>query len=398
MSTNAAGPRVGITYHFFPHYRSGIIRRLLASHKVRYLFVSDQQYSDGAIPPYRFAPGDNYRRARCRRLGPFYWQPGFIRLAMRRDIDAIISLGNPYFLSTWVMAVIARLTGKKTYLWTHGWTHREAALQRLFRHTYYRLFEHLFLYGTRAFDYGLSQGFAASDMTVVYNCLDYPAQRAFRESVSPQQVAQVRNDITAEPDAGAKQQVICFIGRLTENCRLDLLFEAIRLIDPSHQRFSVLIIGDGPARPALESSATDNGLSVRFTGAIYEEEKTALYLMASDVLVSPGKVGLTAMHAMAYGLPVITNGVWDGQMPEYESVVPGVTGEYFEQMTGASLGAAIERWLGHPATRSEVAAACIAEIEKRWNPDNQFALIESRMIQDLLSQAESQADSGQAQD
>ena len=44
-----------------------------------------------------------------------------------------------------------------------------------------------------------------------------------------------------------------------------------------------------------------------------------------DITVSPDKVGLTAIHSMAYGRPVITHDNMDRQGPEVEAVIPGRT-------------------------------------------------------------------------
>lgn len=49
-----------------------------------------------------------------------------------------------------------------------------------------------------------------------------------------------------------------------------------------------------------------------------------------DVVVSPGKVGLTAMHSLMFGTPVITHSDMDRQMPEVEAVVEGFSGMLFQ--------------------------------------------------------------------
>ena len=44
--------------------------------------------------------------------------------------------------------------------------------------------------------------------------------------------------------------------------------------------------------------------------------------------VSPGNVGLTAIHSLSYGTPVLTHNNFNNQMPEVESIQPGFNG-YF---------------------------------------------------------------------
>lgn len=47
--------------------------------------------------------------------------------------------------------------------------------------------------------------------------------------------------------------------------------------------------------------------------------------------VCPAAVGLTAIHALSYGCPVISNDNVETQMPEFESIVEGETGSLFKE-------------------------------------------------------------------
>ena len=44
-----------------------------------------------------------------------------------------------------------------------------------------------------------------------------------------------------------------------------------------------------------------------FYGACYDESKLGELIFNADLCVSPGNVGLTAVHSMGYGTPVITH-------------------------------------------------------------------------------------------
>jgi glycosyltransferase involved in cell wall biosynthesis len=99
----------------------------------------------------------------------------------------------------------------------------------------------------------------------------------------------------------------------------------------------LVIVGDGPQRKALEAAAPPE---VRFRGWVPEEELMGIIGRARS-LVIPGveDFGITALESMALGTPVIgrrTGGVSD-------SVIPGETGELFEDDSAASLAGAFDR-------------------------------------------------------
>ena len=74
-------------------------------------------------------------------------------------------------------------------------------------------------------------------------------------------------------------------------------------------------------------------------------------------MVSPGNVGLTAMHALVYGIPVISHSNAAAQMPEFEAITPGLTGELFKENDVFSLCESLTRCkynlvLGHISASS----------------------------------------------
>jgi glycosyltransferase involved in cell wall biosynthesis len=66
----------------------------------------------------------------------------------------------------------------------------------------------------------------------------------------------------------------------------------------------LVIVGDGPERPALERLAQQVYPSAEFVGARRGEELRP-YFTVADLFVLPGTGGLAVQEAMSYGLPVI---------------------------------------------------------------------------------------------
>ena len=100
-----------------------------------------------------------------------------------------------------------------------------------------------------------------------------------------------------------ERPVILFVGRLQARKRVDLLLHAAATL-PADCCPQVIVVGDGPARPQLESLAQDLALPATFTGARHGADLEPLYRQA-DLFVLPGTGGLAIQQAMAHALPVI---------------------------------------------------------------------------------------------
>ena len=80
------------------------------------------------------------------------WQSGLVKLALSREFDVVIYLGVVYHLSTWVSCFLARLSGKRTYMWSHGFLRKEVGLKGDVRSIFYGLCDGMLLYHHRARD------------------------------------------------------------------------------------------------------------------------------------------------------------------------------------------------------------------------------------------------------
>ena len=85
--------------------------------------------------------------------------------------------------------------------------------------------------------------------------------------------------------------------------RVDLLLQACARL-PLALQPRLCIVGDGPARPGLETLARSVYPSAEFHGAQHGPGLEPFYL-AADLFVLPGTGGLAVQQAMSYGLPVV---------------------------------------------------------------------------------------------
>jgi glycosyltransferase involved in cell wall biosynthesis len=133
-----------------------------------------------------------------------------------------------------------------------------------------------------------------------------------------------------------------------------------------HPRASLLLVGDGVRRAAVEQQAREMGLgrSVVFTG--FRPDVPAL-LAAMDcfVLASTRTEGVpqSVLQAFAAGVPVVARDT--GGIPEV--VTDGVTGTLVRDAAPEALAEAIAAVLGDPEAARARAAAARALVESRFS-------------------------------
>lgn len=364
-------PRVAVVYHFFAHYRFPIMQMLLDCHDNDYFLVGDRSDPDNSIEPWQ-PPENKMLFAPCIKvISNLLWQKWLLGLAIRPDISVIIFLGNANFLSTWLAAVLARLTRKRVLFWTHGWLRREQGTKAIVRNLFYRLAHGLLLYGDRAKMIGIENGFAKDRMYVVYNSLDYRTQKTIMIHMTEDRIKRVREMFFSD----SKIPLLIYTGRLIKSKGLGLLLSAMSQLQNQGFKTSLLLVGGGPEREPLTQLAKTSGLAVYFYGPCYDEHKLSELIMSANVTVAPGQIGLTAIHSLGYGTPVITHDDPNDQGPEWEAIVPGETGEIFKRGDVHDLARAIHKWCLHPWPNEDVRKQCMAVIDHFYNPDFQRQVI-----------------------
>lgn len=367
-------PKVCIIYHFFAHYRGAVLQELLDSDSYNFFFAGaaeDPQHSGikawDKLNPQRFI------LTHCKYIKGIMFQSKVIALSLRPDIRTLIFMGDMHFITTWVGAALARLLGKRVYFWTHGWTRHEKGISETVRSAFYRLAHGLLLYGHYAKSIGVEKGFDPERLHVIYNSLDYETQKSVREKVTQESAQLTRSELFPLTSA---HPLIVYSARLIQGRRIDVLLEAMGILKQEGHQVNLLIIGDGPERQTLEEQAQKQNLSSHFFGPCYDESVLARLIMSANVTVSPGPVGLTAIHSLAYGTPVITHNNYQSQKPEFEAIIPNVTGEFYTEKSSSDLARAIKAWTQTTWVDDDLRQKCYTVVDKFYNPSCQRALIE----------------------
>ena len=101
---------------------------------------------------------------------------------------------------------------------------------------------------------------------------------------------------------------------------------------------------------------------------IYEEEKIAPLFLKSDMLLSPGNVGLNCIHSLAYGVPVLTHNDFKYQNPEVEAIEDGVTGVFFKRGDFDDMIEKLKEYMLKNRTKEQTVENCQKVIRDIYNP------------------------------
>lgn len=351
------------------HYRKAIYELMDKELEVDFYFGDNR---NGGIKTYDTSSLlHNKKTLKNVNIGPFYWQKGALSL-LKSDYTDIITPGDINCISTWLMLIAAKYYNKRIFTWTHGAYGKEGLIRRMairFRAT--RL-AGILLYGNYAKEILVKYGIDENKMHVIYNSLAYDEQIALRSKITG-------SDVYKDHFMNGNKNII-FIGRLTKVKKLDQILEATSLLAKKGKDYNVTFIGNGSEKDYLTDLAKTLCITnVWFHGACYDEKVLSELIYNADLCVSPGNVGLTAMHSMVFGTPVISHNNYITQMPEFEAILPGKTGGFFNENNVESLANSIEQWFSKGLNREDVRKNCFEVIDKKYNPHVQIETIKKAL-------------------
>jgi glycosyltransferase involved in cell wall biosynthesis len=267
--------------------------------------------------------------------------------------------------------LIARLRGIRVVLWGHGYYGNESGFKRWFRLFFLRRADSLLVYGSRARALLIENGFDPDRIHVVFNSLDYDRQKSLRERVIDRDFYRLAGFFD-----DSELPVIIFVGRLTAQKELGLAIESVAALET---RANLIFVGDGPERELLEKKAERLTGQVHFFGPCYDEVVLGKLIANADICLSPGEVGLTAIHALSFGTPVCTHDNFSQQMPEVDALECGKTGVFFSH-SRKNIAETLRSWLMHRPPRDITRQHCYETVDTKYNPYSQLTIIESTLV------------------
>jgi glycosyltransferase involved in cell wall biosynthesis len=291
-------------------------------------------YSDP--PPRELAKQDNTELpAEYGIRVPGYWffghrilyQPLAKEIA-RADL-VIVEQANRYVWNH-LLLLLAASGRKKIAFWGHG-QNRQADRSRFsewYKRKILKRADWWFAYTESVRKYLIQNGVEPARITSLNNAVDTSEIRRHCSSFSCGELEAARRDLGIGPDAS----VGIYFGMLHRVKALNFLIASSRLIRKVQNDFHLVLAGGGPERGAIET-ATRGENWIHVVGPQFGRRK-ALLLKLSDVLLTPGPVGLVILDAFAVGLPLVTTQL-PVHGPEIEYLEEGRNGIMTPQETEA---------------------------------------------------------------
>ena len=356
-------------FNFAPHYRLPIYKLMSERLGADFYFCDRLPYTN-SIKKIDYSQLTTFKKElklgniRSRSL----WK-GMYKLAFK-PYDIYIITPDHRSPSQWLFLLACKLLGKKVVGWWHGIApgYNSKGKEWRERKSFFRLLDGNFIYGDKAREYMDRIKFPAKNKLTIYNSLDYDIS-----------VEKRKENLTSriyKEYFGNDNPVLLFIGRLTKIKKLDMIIEAHRLLLNKGIKTNVVFIGGGEEAENLQNSIPADAKDYFwFRGPVYDENEISTMLYNADLCVSPGNVGLTAIHALYYGLPTITNDNFLTQMPEHECIIHGETGAFFKDGDTESLAAEIKHWFECSHKREEVRNKCYKVADTTFNPYRQVEIM-----------------------
>lgn len=281
--------------------------------------------------------------------------PGFLWHLLRFRPDAIIS--NEMGFRSVIALAYATVFRKPVWIWWGGTLHSErntGRLRRALRKAITLWADHWVTYGQTSTEYLLSLGVKADRILQSQNGID---EERFKANDEPAW--------TIEP-----RPVVLHVGQFIERKGIVSLLEAAAALQKQDCEFSLLLVGSGPDKVAIERRAEALGLkNVHFQPPQPPDKMPSVYRSA-DLVVFPTLEdvwGLVANEAVLSGVPVLCS-KYAGCAPELftsENIFsPEDLSEFSQKLRDAISGRLSKPDPNRLKTTQQIAAEVVQELNR----------------------------------
>lgn len=352
--------RVAIITNMITTYRRNYVRRILDNSDLNVTIFCQTSIPGMNLPSIHDEFTDSvvevsFYGAKRELIG---WQ----RLPYKKlilDYDIYFVLGNPRVLSNVVISLLLRLLGKRVVITGQLHTGGSREFFEKIRLAWWRLFRYIYLYNENE-EYLLKQktGFENKILIGMNNGLD-------QELINIVQAEWTINKL----EEWQRQQgiydriVILSCARLEPKNHFDKMIDCLPFLISKYPNLLWCVIGGGQLQSELHAKA--KGLNVTgaicWLGPIYEEAQLAPWFLSAKVMVHPGSIGLSLLHAFGYSLPVVTHNKELEHMPEYSVLQHGVNGYVYKYGDTDEMAVAISSAINNKYELGKQAKAVVEE-------------------------------------
>lgn len=243
--------------------------------------------------------------------------------------DVLVISGDVHNVSSLWMAIRAKRRGVKVLWWGQLWSASSNKFKVAVRLFVAKNVSDVFLcYTNKGASYLKAHGFDGGRVFATGNTID---QKPVRRAIAEWDNEKLLRFQSEKGIVGKNLLLLC--GVLKSKVKLHILIKAMADRRMIAADAVLAIIGDGDTKKDNVGMAKSLGISDRviWIDATRDQQIMAPWFLSAKVYVYPGSIGLSILHAFSYGLPVVTHGNADHQMPEFEVMEDGRTGLVFEE-------------------------------------------------------------------
>jgi glycosyltransferase involved in cell wall biosynthesis len=167
-------------------------------------------------------------------------------------------------------------------------------------------------------------------------------------------------------ERGTGEPVIGTVAALREEKNIARLLRAFAALSAGR----LIIVGDGPERPALEALAAALCIADRVRFAGHHQDTAGFYAQFDIFALSSDteQMPLSVIEAMASGLPVVSTAVGDVSL-----MVADENTQFIVPLDDAAMSTAFAALIGEPDTRRQIGRANLAKARRDFDQAAMFA-------------------------
>lgn len=357
--------KVAAVVNFLPDYRTDLYRRLFAREDMDLTIYCHLPPAGSKLKSIHGLYSEHVRLMPAKFFGDekFVWS----HLPWRElltEYDAVYVEGNPRYLSFALLATLLHLLGRWVVLWTMVHSFRNHAGRQMLRLGWTKMFRRVLVYTEAESATLKARGFEPSRVVSINNGLDQDRIARAAGEWTPERLHQWQAEQKLQG-----HRVLLSCARFEPKNKFAQVLEVLPGLIRQHPSLLWCVIGEGQQAAMLREEVAKRGLEahVRWIGALHDEPSLAPWFLSAEVLVHPGAIGLTILHAFGYGLPVVTHGSRETHCPEFVAFSEGETGSTFTEDRLDELERVLATMLNDPSLRQRMSRHCREVAETRYN-------------------------------
>jgi glycosyltransferase involved in cell wall biosynthesis len=294
-------------------------------------------------------------------VGPFLWRPAITAAIRDPWAEVVVLTWNIRYVQLLPALLEARARHRAVVLWGHGYSKQFSRWRHVTRTQLGKLASTCVTYSEGVRRRLIEEGLEAGRVFSAPNALDgAPLQRLRHYWLThPTELRELRQRFGL-----GSERVLLFVSRLEPDKRVDLLLEAFQRLLLRHQYTRLVIVGGGSELTRLKAEAIRLGVDqqTHFLGPLYDEHTLSGLFMSATAFVYPVAVGLSILHALHYGVPVITSNNADCHNPEFDVLTHERNSLLYRHDDASDLADCIARLLEQPELQLRLTEAALESV------------------------------------